>query len=167
MSRPKLEVKKLFEIFLYSFTHEKNFLFENKIKIKFIGDLDELPVTIKLEAKLLENETKLFKQLNLNIALNYGGKQDIEQAVKKSLSTDIRNSNFKNFLYSKDLPDVDILIRTGGYKRLSNFLLWQIPYAELYFTNICWPDFNKKSFLKSLDWYSSIDRKFGKSYSVK
>ena len=66
-------------------------------------------------------------------------------------------------MFSKDLPEVDLLIRTGGFKRLSNFIIWQISYAELYFTDVLWPNFNKRSFSKSLDWYSSVDRKFGKS----
>ena len=101
--------------------------------------------------------------LNLFIALNYGGKQDIRQAVKKASKQNQNKFNFERFMYSKDLPEVDLLIRTGGFKRLSNFIIWQISYSELYFTNILWPNFNKSSFFKSLDWYDSVDRKFGKS----
>ena len=85
----------------------------------------------------LEYETKN-KKLNLFVALNYGGKQDIIQAVKSKNKT----SSFENHLFSKDLPEVDLLIRTGGYRRLSNFLLWQTSYAELYFTDVLWPDFS-------------------------
>ena len=163
LARSKVELKNLFDIFFFSFSEEKDFLFENKIKIKFIGDLEKLPKKLRENAIYLENSTKKNKRLNLFIALNYGGKQDIKQAVKKILSKKHQNSNFENFLFSKDLPEVDLLIRTGGFKRLSNFILWQISYAELYFTDVLWPNFNKRNFFKALDWYSSTNRKFGKS----
>ena len=163
LARSKVELKNLFDIFFFSFSEEKNFLFENKIKIKFIGDLEKLPKKLRENAIYLENSTKKNKRLNLFIALNYGGKQDIKQAVKKILNKKDQNGNFENFLLSKDLPEVDLLIRTGGFKRLSNFILWQISYAELYFTDVLWPNFNKRNFFKALDWYSSINRKFGKS----
>ena len=158
--RSKFELSNLFDIFFYSFVQEKEFLKDNKIKIKFIGNLDKLPKKLKDSALLLEYETKKNKKLNLFVALNYGGKQDIIQAVKKSKN---KTSSFENHLFSKDLPEVDLLIRTGGYRRLSNFLLWQTSYAELYFTDVLWPDFSKKNFAKALDWYRSVNRKFGKS----
>ena len=161
LTRPKFELRNLFDIFFYSFTEEKNYLIDNKISIKFIGNLDDLPKKIKENAIFLEQSTKKNKKLNLFIALNYGGKQDIKQAVKQAI--DSNNKNFEKFLYSKDLPEVDLLIRTGGFKRLSNFILWQSSYAELYFTDVLWPNFSKQNFLKSLEWYSSVDRKFGKS----
>ena len=163
LARSKVELKNLFDIFFFSFSEEKDFLFENKIKIKFIGDLEKLPKKLRENVIYLENSTKKNKRLNLFIALNYGGKQDIKQAVKKILNKKDQNGNFENFLLSKDLPEVDLLIRTGGFKRLSNFILWQVSYAELYFTDVLWPNFNKKNFFKALDWYSSINRKFGKS----
>ena len=163
LARSKLELKNLFDIFFFSFTEEKDYLFENKIKIKFIGDLEKLPKKLRENVIYLENSTKKNKRLSLFIALNYGGKQDIKQAVKKILNKKDQNGNFENFLLSKDLPEVDLLIRTGGFKRLSNFILWQISYAELYFTDVLWPNFNKRNFFKALDWYSSINRKFGKS----
>ena len=163
LARSKVELKNLFDIFFFSFSEEKDFLFENKIKIKFIGDLEKLPKKLRENAIYLENSTKKNKRLSLFIALNYGGKQDIKQAVKKILNKKDQNGNFENFLLSKDLPEVDLLIRTGGFKRLSNFILWQISYAELYFTDVLWPNFNKRNFFKALDWYSSINRKFGKS----
>ena len=158
--RSKFELSNLFDIFFYSFAEEKEFLKDNKIRIKFIGNLNKLPKKLKDNALLLENETKKNKKLNLFVALNYGGKQDIIQAVKKSKN---KTSSFENHLFSKDLPEVDLLIRTGGYRRLSNFLLWQTSYAELYFTDVLWPDFRKKNFAKALDWYRSVNRKFGKS----
>ena len=158
--RSKFELSNLFDIFFYSFAEEKEFLKDNKIRIKFIGNLDKLPKKLKDNALSLEYETKENKKLNLFVALNYGGKQDIIQAVKKSKN---KTSSFENHLFSKDLPEVDLLIRTGGYRRLSNFLLWQTSYAELYFTDVLWPDFRKKNFFKALDWYRSVNRKFGKS----
>ena len=158
--RSKFELSNLFDIFFYSFAEEKEFLKHNKIRIKFIGNLDKLPKKLKDNALSLEYETKKNKKLNLFVALNYGGKQDIIQAVKKSKN---KTSSFENHLFSKDLPEVDLLIRTGGYRRLSNFLLWQTSYAELYFTDVLWPDFRKKNFAKALDWYRSVNRKFGKS----
>jgi undecaprenyl diphosphate synthase len=161
LTRSKFELKNLFDIFFYSLTEEKNYLIDNQISVKFIGNLEGLPKKLKENAVFLEQSTKKNKNLNLFIALNYGGKQDIKQAVKKAI--DSKNKNFEKFLYSKDLPEVDLLIRTGGFKRLSNFILWQASYAEMYFTNVLWPNFSKQNFLKSLEWYSSVNRKFGKS----
>lgn len=163
LNRSKLELKNLFDIFFYSFSEEKEYLKDSKIKIKFIGDLQKLPKKLKEKAFLLEDETKNNKKLNLFIALNYGGKQDINQAVKKLLDHGGKNKSFEDFLYSKDLPEVDLLIRTGGYKRLSNFILWQISYSELYFTDILWPNFGKKNFYNAIDWYKNINRKFGRN----
>ena len=163
LSRSKFELKNLFGIFFYSFAEEKEFLYENQIRVRFIGDLSNLPKKLKKNAESLEDSTKKYKNLNLFVALNYGGKQDIKQAVKKASKEEGRKSNFEKHMFSKDLPEVDLLIRTGGFKRLSNFIIWQISYAELYFTDILWPNFNKRSFFKSLNWYSSVDRKFGKS----
>ena len=163
LTRSKLELKNLFDIFFYSFTEERNYLLDKKIKIKFIGDLKKLPSKIEENALQLEKETRKNKNLNLFIALNYGGKQDIKQAIKKLLNGNNKIKNFENYLYSKTLPEVDLLIRTGGYKRLSNFILWQISYAEIYFTDVLWPDFNKKHFIRAIDWFKSVNRKFGKS----
>lgn len=163
LSRSKLELKNLFDIFFSSFSKEKEYINDNKIKVKFIGDLQKLPKKLKDKALLLEDESKNHKKLNLFIALNYGGKQDINQAVKKLLNHSGKNKSFEDFLYSKDLPEVDLLIRTGGYKRLSNFILWQISYSELYFTDILWPSFNKKNFYNAINWYKNINRKFGKN----
>ena len=135
----------------------------SSIKIRFIGDLSKLPKKIKENTQFLENTTKKNNSLNLFVALNYGGKQDIRQAVNKALKERYKNPNFEKFMYSKELPEVDLLIRTGGFKRISNFIIWQSSYAELYFTDILWPNFSKNNFFKALDWFSSVDRKFGKS----
>ncbi len=163
LTRSKLELQNLFDIFFYSFAEEKNFLLENKIKIKFIGNLEKLPNKLKENIQKLENETKKNKNLNLFIALNYGGKQDIKQAFKKAISSKYVIKNFEKYLYAKDLPEVDLLIRTGGFKRLSNFILWHLSYAELYFTDTLWPNFDKRNYLKAITWYQGVNRKFGKS----
>ncbi|MEL0102017.1 MAG: polyprenyl diphosphate synthase [Gammaproteobacteria bacterium] len=163
LTRSKLELQNLFDIFFYSFSEEKNFLLENKIKIKFIGNLEKLPNKLKENIQKLENETKKNKNLNLFIALNYGGKQDIKQAFKKAISSKYVIKNFEKYLYAKDLPEVDLLIRTGGFKRLSNFILWHLSYAELYFTDTLWPNFDKRNYLKAITWYQGVNRKFGKS----
>jgi len=163
LTRSKLELQNLFDIFFYSFAEEKNFLLENKIKIKFIGNLEKLPNKLKENIQKLENETKKNKNLNLFIALNYGGKQDIKQAFEKAISSKYVIKNFEKYLYAKDLPEVDLLIRTGGFKRLSNFILWHLSYAELYFTDTLWPNFDKRNYLKAITWYQGVNRKFGKS----
>lgn len=163
LTRSKLELQNLFDIFFYSFAEEKNFLLENKIKIKFIGNLEKLPNKLKENIQKLENETKKNKNLNLFIALNYGGKQDIKQAFKKAINSKYVIKNFEKYLYAKDLPEVDLLIRTGGFKRLSNFILWHLSYAELYFTDTLWPNFDKRNYLKAITWYQGVNRKFGKS----
>jgi len=163
LSRSKLELKNLFDIFFHSFTKEKDFLESNDIRIQFIGNLEKLPKKLKDNISILESQTKKNKKLNLFIALNYGGKQDIKQAIQKLVKENKKNDKFENYLYSKSLPEVDLLIRTGGYKRLSNFIIWHTSYAEIYFTDTLWPSFTKRNYFKSLDWYKDINRKFGKT----
>ena len=163
LSRSKLELKNLFDIFYHSFTKEKDFLTLNDIRIQFIGNLEKLPKKLKENISILESQTKKNKKLNLFIALNYGGKQDIKQAIQKLVKENKKNDKFENYLYSKSLPEVDLLIRTGGYKRLSNFIIWHTSYAEIYFTDTLWPSFTKRNYFKSLDWYKDINRKFGKT----
>ena len=163
LSRSKLELKNLFDIFFHSFTEEKDFLTLNDIRIQFIGNLEKLPKKLKDNISILESQTKKNKKLNLFIALNYGGKQDIKQAIQKLVKENKKNDKFENYLYSKSLPEVDLLIRTGGYKRLSNFIIWHTSYAEIYFTDTLWPSFTKRNYFKSLDWYKDINRKFGKT----
>ena len=163
LSRSKLELKNLFDIFYHSFTKEKDFLTLNDIRIQFIGNLEKLPKKLKDNISILESQTKKNKKLNLFIALNYGGKQDIKQAIQKLVKENKKNDKFENYLYSKSLPEVDLLIRTGGYKRLSNFIIWHTSYAEIYFTDTLWPSFTKRNYFKSLDWYKDINRKFGKT----
>lgn len=145
----------------------KDFKNEN-IKLKFIGDISKFSNDIQDLINTIEAETKDRTGMNLNIAMNYGGRSEIINAIKNmQLHSDIGNfSNlteeyFNSYLYTKGQPDVDFLIRTGGEKRLSNFLLWQSAYAELYFTDTLWPDFSEKIFDESIEEYFNRTRRFG------
>ena len=138
------------------------------IKLKFIGDISKFSNDIQDLINTIEAETKDRTGMNLNIAMNYGGRSEIINAIKNmQLHSDIGNfSNlteeyFNSYLYTKGQPDVDFLIRTGGEKRLSNFLLWQSAYAELYFTDTLWPDFSEKIFDESIEEYFNRTRRFG------
>ena len=137
----------------------------NKIRLKISGDYTKFPKkTVSLIEKRLE-ETKSFERGTLNIAINYGSRQDILTAVNKLVESGVKNvteSDFSSALYTFDVPDIDLVIRTSGEMRVSNFFLWQIAYAELYFTPVLWPDFDKVELLKAIEWYSNRDRRYGK-----
>ena len=162
VKRPKGEIRNLLNLFVKSIQQNLDFAHKKKIKISFVGNLSVFPKSLLTKINFAQESTKNYKNMNLNIAINYGGIQDIEYAVKGIIDSGKKKYNIKDFLYTKDLPDVDLLIRTGGYQRMSNFLLWQTTYSEIYFTKIKWPSFKKSNFLKSLDWYNKIERKFGK-----
>ena len=145
----------------------KDFKNEN-IKLKFIGDISRFSSDIQNLIHTVEAETKDRTGMNLNIAMNYGGRSEIINAIKNmQLHSGIGNflnlteEYFNSYLYTKGQPDVDFLIRTGGEKRLSNFLLWQSAYAELYFTDTLWPDFSEKIFDESIKEYFNRTRRFG------
>ena len=157
---------KLFNIFLDKAISEAE---SNKISIKFIGDLDVFGKQIIEKTTLLTNITNNKKKLTLTIAVNYGGQQEILIAVKKYLM-DILDKNiktlknltdFERYLFNYDFPNIDLLIRTGGEKRLSNFMLWHLAYTELIFLNEMWPDFNFNSLDNSINEFISRKRKFG------
>ncbi len=142
---------------------EKHKFVENKIKVKVIGDITAYDKDIQAEIKILEQETASFSKFTLVIALNYGGKAEIIRAfnlLKNKIQ--ITEEDITRNLYTYDLADPDLLIRTGGASRLSNFLLWQLSYTELYFTNVLWPEFGKKDFESALDFFSKQERNFGK-----
>ena len=170
-NRPKFEVNALMDLLVYSIDKERVSLIENNIKLNVVGDLDSLKNKPKLKLESIISETKNNKKLNLNLAISYGSKQEIVNAIRE-VSNKVKNNiiSVKNIdeniinehLYTRNLPNVDLLIRTGGEKRISNFLLWQIAYAEMYFTNILWPDFKKKDFLHALQDYQKRERRFGK-----
>jgi len=170
-NRPKYEVKALMELLVYSLDKERINLIDNCIKLNVIGNIEALNDKPKSKLKSIISETKNNKKLNLNLAISYGSKQEIVNAIRE-VSNKVKNNiiSSKNIdeniinehLYTRNLPNVDLLIRTGGEKRVSNFLLWQIAYAEMYFTDVLWPDFKREDFMKALDDYQKRERRFGK-----
>ena len=171
-SRPKKEVDTLMSLLSSSLKSELKKLQENDIRLKAIGDLKQLPGSVRKELEEIIEKTAGNKRLILNLALSYGSRNEIVQAVAKIAQQakegiispeDIDENVIQNALYTSSLPDVDFMIRTGGEKRISNFLLWQIAYAELYFTDILWPDFKKKDFYEAIADYQKRERRFGKT----
>ena len=160
--RPKKEINFLFNL-LENFLKEKiEELNKQKIKLKIIGKKN---FSIKLNnlLRLSEKKTSKNKRLQINLALNYGSKAELIYAFKELIRNKelINEKNIKKYLQTKDIPDPDILIRTGNTKRLSNFLLWQIAYSEIFFEKKLWPDFNEKDYYKIIKKYKSIKRNFG------
>ncbi len=168
--RPKQEISLLMDLFEEIIEKEKEGLLENKIRVKFIGHRESLPLSLRLAMESIEEETKINNLLLLNIALNYGGRAELCH-VFRLLSEEILQGHIEpsqitqelinKHLLTSDLPDPDLLIRTGGELRISNFLLWQIAYTELWFTKTFWPDFSKKQLWKALTDYEKRVRKFG------
>ena len=170
--RPIKEVEGLLKLFSQSISKESKKIHSNNIRLKFIGNVSILSKKLQEKIKKIENETSRNTSLILNIALNYGGRLDIVNSVNTFYKTKtktktktkiikITEKNITNGLYTKGQPDVDLLIRTGGEQRISNFLLWQIAYAELYFSKKLWPDFNEKVFVDALYFFQNTERKFG------
>lgn len=170
--RPRKEVNMLMSLLVSSLKKELKLFNYNNISLKTIGNIDLLPKKTQKELYEVIEKTKKNTQLTLNLALSYSSKEEIVNAFK-NISKKIVNNKLSikeideniinNHLYTRNLPDVDLVIRTSGEKRLSNFLLWQIAYAELYFTNVLWPDFNKKAFYKAILAYQQRERRFGKT----
>ena len=161
--RPKEEIYFLFNL-LETFLKKKiNKLIEKNIKLKFIGELTKLPIKLQKLIKLAEEKTKNNKLLQINIALNYGSKIELINAIKKIKQKKIKlnEKNIDNNLYTKHLPDPDILIRTGNTHRLSNFLLWQLSYTEIFFEKKLWPDFKANDFNRILNKFKNIKRNYG------
>jgi undecaprenyl diphosphate synthase len=168
--RPESEVKGILELLVTAMNKEFDELIANDVKIKMLGIEEDLPGKVKKAFNEAEEKTKNNKGLQFNIAFNYGSRKEIIHSVKeiaelinsKTIAiNDIDEKMFESFLYTKNIPDPDLVIRTSGEVRLSNFLLWQISYSELYFTDTYWPDFNEKSYQKALDEYSNRKRRFG------
>tara|TARA_B100000029_G_scaffold505712_1_gene586872 strand:- start:5208 stop:5885 length:678 start_codon:yes stop_codon:yes gene_type:complete len=162
--RPKTEIKFLFKLIDSYFVKEINNLVKNSIKINIIGDLKKLPKKIKKRLQDSVKRTGKCRKILVNLALNYGSKNEIINSIR-SMRFKKQNISIKNFernLYTKNLPDPDLLIRTGGKKRLSNFLLWQLAYSELYFLDKLWPDFTTSDFNKIIKNFKRVKRNFGK-----
>ena len=140
-----------------------NKLIKNNIKIKIIGNINKIPDKLKSNLILIQKRTKKNNLIQINIALNYGFKDEIIRSIKsiKKKSLKITKKNIEKNLYTKSIPDPQILIRTGGTNRLSNFLLWQIAYSEIFFVKKLWPEFNEKDFYKIINSYKKINRNFG------
>ncbi|MAW96394.1 MULTISPECIES: isoprenyl transferase [unclassified Leeuwenhoekiella] len=171
-NRPKLEVDTLMNLLVSSLKKEIKTLQDNDISLSAIGSLNSLPSKAQNELNEVIEKTKDNSRLKLTLALSYGAReeliktvQEISQKVKKNLISphSINESVIKEHLYTHDLPDVDLLIRTSGEQRISNFLLWQIAYAELYFTPVLWPDFTKEHLYEAIYNYQKRERRFGKT----
>ncbi|MFL2599188.1 MAG: isoprenyl transferase [Flavobacteriaceae bacterium] len=170
--RPKKEISTIMRLIVLVLKKELKTMMDNKIKLETIGDLEKLPENVKLNLIKTVNKTKNNNKLTLTVAINYGGKEDISNAFKLLLEK-VKNNIISpkkideliinNHLYTRNLPDVDLLIRTSGEQRISNFLLWKIAYAELYFSNVLWPDFNEKCLHDAIISYQNRERRFGKT----
>ena len=163
--RPNSEINFLFDLIRNSLKKEINQIIKQGIKVNIIGEKKGLPKDINKIIKLIEEKTRSNRKITLNLALNYGSKEEIINSFKNLISKKNREININNFekeLYTRNIPDPEILIRTGGTKRLSNFLLWQIAYTEIFFVNKLWPDFNAKDFNNIIKKFFGIKRNFGK-----
>ncbi len=143
---------------------------KNNMKVRVIGDISGLSDDLQQKILELEEASKNNTGINFTIALNYGSRDEMVRAMKAMTDDieagnlkkeDITEDTFKNYLDTKELPDPDLLIRTSGEERLSNFMLWQLAYTEFYFTDVLWPDFNKKELKKAIEYYNGRDRRFG------
>jgi len=161
--RPKKEIDNLFRLFRYFYAKKFHLLNKQNTIIKFIGSRNNLPKDIKKIIKVVEKKTKNNKGMLICFALNYGSRQEIIKAFNKKylIKKRIDEKLFSKLLYTKEIPDPDILIRTGGYQRLSNFLLWQLSYSELFFLKKNWPEFKTRDLDKILDQYYYTRRNFG------
>ena len=161
--RPKKEINFLFKLIDNYFTKEITNLVENNIKINIIGNIKILPKKVKLRLTESMRRTNKCKKILINLAINYGSKNEIVEAVRniRRKRVPISIKNFENNLYTRNLPDPDILIRTGGKKRLSNFLLWQLAYSEIYFVDKLWPDFNITDYHRIIKHFKKVKRNFG------
>mgnify|MGYP000641301365 CR=1 FL=1 len=170
--RPKFEIQTLMRLLISSLKKEIKTLHDNNIKLCTIGNLDNLPSKVHKELLDVMEKTKQNTRMTLTIALSYGSREELV-SVFKELAFKVKNniisieniddSIINEHLYTRNLPDVDLLIRTSGEQRISNFLLWQIAYAELYFTNTLWPDFTKEDLNHAIIEYQKRERRFGKT----
>lgn len=171
-NRPKLEVETLMKLLVASLKRELKTLTDNNIKLNAIGKIDALPKRAARELKEVMERTSGNTAMTLTLALSYGAREEIKTAVQQ-ISTKVKNNIISpekideavinSHLYTHNLPDVDLLIRTSGEHRISNFLLWQIAYAELYFIDVFWPDFNEHHLVEAIINYQNRERRFGKT----
>ena len=171
-NRPKLEVKTLMQLLISSLKKEMSTLQKNSIRLNAIGNLEHLPARVRKELLHVIDETKDNTRMTLTLALSYGSRDELVNATKQICDKvknniisveNIDETLINQHLYTQNLPDVDLLIRTSGEKRISNFLLWQIAYAELYFTDVYWPDFTNENLYEAIINYQKRERRFGKT----
>ena len=171
-NRPKIEVNALMSLLISSLNKESVTFKENDVRVNAIGNIKSLPDSAQKTLKQVIKETQNNKKIVLTLALSYGAREEIINTIK-NISKKVVNNDLtieeidekiiNNHLYTFNLPDVDLMIRTSGEQRISNFLLWQMAYAELYFTNILWPDFRKEHFYDAIIEYQNRERRFGKT----
>jgi undecaprenyl diphosphate synthase len=165
--RPEEEVSLLMQLLKEHLIKQREKMRKNGIKFNVVGDIKDLPKDVREEIKKTKNYTKDCKDMVLTLALSYSGRQEIVKVTKKIAKMvkdkKLKISEINQNLFTKilGLPDVDLLIRTSGEMRISDFLLWHIPYAEIYITQTLWPDFRKDEFLKAIEWFQTRERKFG------
>jgi undecaprenyl diphosphate synthase len=164
--RPKLEVVKLWSLLEYFFQHNIRKIKDKNIRIKHTGSLKKLPPSTKKTIRNAVEETSGNKRMVLNFCINYGSRQEIVEAVndwldKRKKSEKLTVKKLEKCLFTNDLPEIDLMIRTSGEYRISNFLLWQLAYAELYFTDVLWPDFTPEHLYKAVYDYQNRERRFG------
>ena len=161
--RPQKEIDFLMQILIKYIDDQLNKLVTQGVRINILGDISVLPEKVIQKIEYALDSTKDNDKLVLNIAINYGSRQEILRAVNTAIENGkiLTDDEFSNLLYTRNQPDVDLLIRPGGEKRLSNFLLYQMSYAELYFSDIYWPDFKLESLIDAIYWYQNRDRRFG------
>ncbi|MEO0058442.1 MAG: hypothetical protein RLZZ312_89 [Bacteroidota bacterium] len=171
-NRPKLEVSTLMNLLINSLKSELKTLQDNNIRLNAIGNIDKLPISAQKKLQEVIEQTANNSRMTLTLALSYGAREELISVVK-TISNKVKNniisidnideSIINEHLYTQDLPDVDLLIRTSGEHRISNFLLWQIAYAELYFTDVLWPDFTEQDLYEAILSYQKRERRFGKT----
>ena len=168
--RPKDEVSGIMTLLKTYLKNELDNMIKNGVSFRVSGDISRMSEDIQKELKDAIEKTKDMKSLVLNLALNYGSRQEILRACKSLIDKGIKDpteQDFSDCLYTKGLPDPDLLIRTSGEMRISNFLLWQLAYTEIYITDVLWPDFDEDEFCKAIIEYQKRDRRFGKVSSGK
>ena len=170
--RPQVEVNTLMKLLVISLRKELHQMVQNNIRLNTVGNLSALPEAVQTELNETIEKTKNNSRMTLTLALNYGGKEELTQAIKE-IAVKVKNNIISpenvdetiinKHLYTQNLPDVDLLIRTSGEQRISNFLLWKIAYAELYFSEVLWPDFDESQLHLAIHNYQKRERRFGKT----
>ena len=164
-NRPKKEIFALMELLVKTLDKQLDLFLNNNVKFDIIGDLSKIDIFTKRKIIQFKEKTQNNTGLHLNLAISYGSRQEIVKGINKIINERKRKidiKDFNGFLYTKNIPDPDLLIRTGGENRLSNFLLWQIAYTEIYFSNVYWPDFSIEDMQNAIDDYHSRERRFGR-----